>query len=317
MNLTKYENTVTKAQIFPMFGNEEAARVFDSMDITETSRKDYKARIPDFLTFVAARGSIYQNILLDYKTSLDTRLYTGRDGKTKVITAATKNKYLTTAKLYLRQLHRLFSLPDYSTAAKVFKQSDKHKRPGINTDEMSKVAAAIAALPADLKGTRAKALFCLLAFQGLRQIEIRRLRVSDIDFSNGIALIQGKGKDDTEPITLHPKTAAALRDYIQFLGSPEGYIFQSIGNRKSTGMVSMMTLQREIKTFFKEYGINKTVHGFRHFYITQLLERKDIRDVRKFSRHKNFDMLIIYDDERDTRKKAPEMFDILNDVINF
>jgi len=297
---------------FPKLNINEARRIFDSLDISETTRTDYKARISDFLSFSANRG-IYQNILLDYKADLNNRLIQSA-GSTKPISTATKNKYLATAKIYLRQLHRLFNLPDYSKIAKGFKQSKKHKREGVSRPEMDQLVKQISNLPNDIRGKRARALFTLLTFQGLRQIEIRRLRVTDIDLKNEIAFITGKGSEDRELIYLHTETVKALRAYFPFSGASDGYLFQSLGNRKSKGMISLMTLQREIKALFDACQITKTVHGFRHFYITQLLERFDVRTVRKFSRHSNLEMLIVYDDETDTRRRAGEIFKALSDV---
>lgn len=309
----RQNNPATTPVNIPVFSLTEAQRIFDSLDITPGTRADYQSRIHDFLKFAEGRGRIYQNILIDYKTELAGRLISA-GGVVKPISTATKNKYLAAAKIYLSQLHRLFGFPDYSKFAKGFKQSKKHKKEGLNRSEMERLVNALHKLPKDIKGLRARALFTLLTFQGLRQIELRRLRVSDVDLKNEVAFIEGKGAEDREMIYLHGETVKALQNYITARGG-SGYLFQSIGNRKSSGMISTMTLQREIKALFTVCGIEKTVHGFRHFYITQLLEKHDARTVRKFSRHKNLEMLIVYDDELDTRKKTADIFNTLSQAI--
>lgn len=50
------------------------------------------------------------------------------------------------------------------------------------------------------KATRV--LFCLLALQGMRQIEIIRLNIEDISLVHKKAFVQGKGSDDKESIYL-------------------------------------------------------------------------------------------------------------------
>lgn len=70
-----------------------------------------------------------------------------------------------------------------------------------------------------------------------------------------------------------------------------------------------MTVKRDLRAVLEPLGIEKTTHGFRHFYITTLLNKLDIRDVRKFSRHKNLEMLIVYDGELDIKSKSIEVFD--------
>lgn len=296
---------------YPIFDTDQARRLFDSLDVSEVTRSDYKARIKDFLDFVATRG-IYSNILLDYKTDLTNRITV-----TGALSVSTKNKYLATARAYLKICSKLFDLPDYSKDVKGFSQNKKHKKAGLTEAEIRHINNAAFGSITGVKQTRARALFCLLTFQGLRQIEIRRLRISDIDLKAATAFIQGKGSDDKEMIYLHPETVKAITIYLADLkargGNSNGYLFQSIGNRKSAALISTMTLQREIKAIFKLCGIDgKTVHGFRHYYVTRLLKSFDIHTVRKFSRHKNLEMLIVYDDEISTKGKAAEIFSALS-----
>ena len=157
------------------------------------------------------------------------------------------------------------------------------------------------------RNTRIKALFSLLAFQGLRQIEIIRLDVTDLDLINATAFIRGKGQDDKELIHLHPETVNTLKIYLKMNKIADGALFMSLGNRKSY-RITTMTVKRDLRAVLKPLGIEKTTHGFRHFYITTLLKKFDVRDVRKFSRHKNLEMLIVYDDELDIKSKSSEVF---------
>jgi len=61
---------------------------------------------------------------------------------------------------------------------------------------------------------RLKAILSLLIFQGLRQIEITRLNVSDIDLKNKTANILGKGRDDKELVHLHSIAVKVLKEYL-------------------------------------------------------------------------------------------------------
>jgi len=85
-------------------------------------------------------------------------------------------------------------------------------------------------------------------------------------------------------------------------------LFRSLGNRKSKRL-SPRTLKRDFAGLFKGLNICKTVHGFRHYYITRLLKSFEVSVVRKFSRHKSLDMLIVYDDEIDLLAKKDKVFD--------
>lgn len=277
---------------------EKAKSIFSSLDVSEATRKDYCARIGTFLQYIQKDGFTL-NSYLSFKRHLENKTD---------YTVATKNKYLATAKIFLKELNRQGVIPvDITQNVKLFKQSNKHKREGLNEKEVLALAERLKNMPINPINARLRAFFCLLAFQGLRQIEITRLNVDDVNLPNSTAFIRGKGCDDKELIYLAPETIKALRVYFQTNRVGSGALFKSLGNRKSERLNSM-TIKREFKNLFKESDIDKTTHGFRHFYITTLLKSLDVRDVRKFSRHKNLEMLIVYDDEIDIKNKTVDVF---------
>ena len=272
--------------------------IFDGLDISETTRKEYSARIGLFLSYVRTRGFNQQSYLY-FKRYLQ--------GRTDY-SVATKNKYLATARVFLRELTRRGKLPfDVTHSVKQFRQSKRHRREGLSDKEIHLLGVKLKYLPDTPRNSRLRALFSLLAFQGLRQIEIVRLDVEDVDLARKIAYIHGKGEDDKEPIYLAPATVKALKEYLKAHKLTDGTLFRSMGNRK-TERLSTMTIKREIGELLAELGIEKTVHGFRHFYVTELLKSMDVRDVRKFSRHRSLEMLMVYDDEVSVKEKAQHVF---------
>ena len=46
-------------------------------------------------------------------------------------------------------------------------------------------------------------------------------------------------------------------------------------------------------------------------YVTELLKTMDMRDVRKFSRHRSLEMLMVYDDETCVEQKAQHVFNVM------
>lgn len=274
--------------------------IFDSLDVSESTRQEYCHRIGLFLSY-AQRYGFNQQSYLAFKRYLDGR---------SDYAVSTKNKYLITAKIFLRELVRRGVLPiDVTQNVKLFKQSKRHRRQGLTDTEVKLLGVKIQALPKTARNSRLRAMFSLLAYQGLRQIEIVRLDVEDIDLEKETALILGKGEDDKELIYLTPVTARAVRDYIR-LHNPKGALFSSMGNRKRDRL-STRTIKREFQTLFTQLGYEKTVHGFRHFYITELLKNMDMRDVRKFSRHRSMEMLIVYDDEVSLKEKTAKVFQVM------
>lgn len=274
--------------------------IFDGIDTKESTRIDYKYRIKLFLKYLNENGELFNyNSFLGYKRYLEQR------GEFKI---TTKNKYLATAKILLKELNRRGKIPvDITQNIKSFKQNKKHKKDGLSEDEMSRVVELIRKLPSNSRTFRLKAMFTLLALQGLRQIEIIRLDAEDLDLYANRAFVQGKGEDDKEPIYLHPQTVEALKGHLRANKIGSGAVFKSLGNRQSE-RITTKTIRREIGKILEISEIEKTTHGFRHFFVTKLLSQFDVRDVRKFSRHKSLEMLIVYDDEIDIKHKSEEVF---------
>jgi len=273
--------------------------IFNSIDVSNTTKKEYLNRIKLFLVFIKEK-EINNNTFLEYKHYLRDR---------NDFATATKNKYLATARVFLKELTRKGYIPvDITLNIKTFNQSKKHKIEGLKQAEIEHLVAELNKLSLTPKNARKKAFFCLLALQGLRQIEIIRLGFKDIDFVNKTMLVKGKGMDDKEIVYLAPQTVKKLKDYIKISKIRSGSLFQSLGNRKRERL-STMTIKREMGELFEKIGVSKTVHGFRHYFITKLLENLDVRDARKFSRHKSLEMLIVYDDEIDLREKSSVVFE--------
>ncbi len=264
--------------------------IFDSLDITESTKQDYLARLPYFLGF-ANRDGITRDLLLNYKKHLRSRTDLG---------VASKNKYLAVARLTMKELYRQGYISiDLSLNVKSFQQSQKHKVDGLNDTEMSQLLEHLETLPNDFKSIRLRALVSLLLYQGLRQIEICRLDVTDVDLANRRLYVLGKGRDDREPIYLHPQTAKALTAYTKASRVKDGALFTSLWGQSKGKRLSTRGLRHIIQETLQSIGVNRTVHGFRHTFTTKLIKAYDgnLTTVARFTRHRNMDTLIIYNDE--------------------
>ena len=79
----------------------------------------------------------------------------------------------------------------------------------------------------------------------------------------------------------------------------------------------LATSKREMKEFPRfpidrgsicSWSTDKTVHGFRHYFITHLLKSFDVGTVREFPRHKSLDMIIGSDDKVNLDEKKDKVF---------
>lgn len=130
---------------------------------------------------------------------------------------------------------------------------------------------------------------------GLRNSELCRLKVTDIDFDRQcIAVRQGKGKSDRT--VMLPQT---FRQHLRSLcenRSPNDFLFPSTQHRANRH-ISPRTLQRWVKVAVSLAGVAKhiTPHSFRHAFATHLLENgTDIRFIQKLLGHQRLETTTIY-----------------------
>lgn len=280
---------------------DNAQKVFDLLDVSPMTRDDYKRSIKVFIAFMKERTLDY-NSFLAFKQHLKSRIE---------ISVSTKNKYLISARILLKELHRLGQIPfDITNNIKGFNQGRKHKREGVNETEVQHLCEKIKLLPPNFYNLRLKAILSLLIFQGFRQMEIVGLNVDDVDFVVRTARIIGKGKDDYEVIHLHPEAVKSLREYMSGCKIADGALFFSHSNNGKNTRLTTRSLRRIVKSTFKVSGIDKCTHGFRHYFTTKLLEtfKGDLLRVAELTRHKTLDMLQVYNDSRMTIENLPKYY---------
>ena len=284
----------------------EAVKAFDLLPVNETTRADYKARIGLYVDFINQHG-LNRNTLLDYRRYLDSRTD---------YSVSTKNKYFTSAKRYTGVLHTAGLLPVDITKdisgkdLKGFKQNKKHKKDGLQIDEVQRLSEYLQALEPTLPNYRLKAMLALFMYQGLRQIEVTRLDVTDLDLKNGKAFIKGKGRDDKEPIALHPYTAQALADYLKVSGKKSGALFTSNSNNSYNQRMTTRGLRKVITGVLDNLDIDNSVHGFRHYFTTTMVKhyKGDLLTVAHYTRHKNLEMLQVYNDAINAEADLPRYY---------
>lgn len=285
------------------------AQIFANLDVSENTRQEYSSRIKLFAQFVQERN-FNKNSYLEYKRHLSQKTD---------LTVSTKNKYLIVARVYCKELHRQGFIPlDITQNIKSFKQSRKHKKDGLTEEEVQKILTYLQNHEEIRDTCRKKALLSLLILQGLRQIEIVRLNVTDIDTVSKVALVQGKGQDDTEAIDLHPVTVSALRDYLKQYRIADGALFTSTSNNSRNQRLTTKSIRNIINPLLRSLEIGKTVHGFRHYFVTQLVKeyKGDLLSVIRYSRHKSIEMVQIYDDSVKHKADLPRFYKTF-ESINF
>jgi len=275
--------------------------VFKTADLRESTLKQYMYAIKPFMAFMA-ENNLSSSTLLDYKRQL------AADAN---IATPTRNNYLSTAVVFMRQLNKIGKIPNWADGVKSFTESKGHKKEGPDSKEIRKLVVYMSKLEPSPATARFKALFCLKYYQGLRDVEIHRLEVSDLNLPDATAMVQRKASDDKELIYLFPNTVKALSLYLKAADVTSGAVFISFDPANFGNRLSRRSLYEIMATAFRETGIakkavptakryRKSPHGMRHRFTTKLLEifEGDARKVMQFTGHKDIRTVLIYDDSR-------------------
>ena len=293
--------------IIAITDKQKIDNIFNFLDVSESTREDYKYRIGLFIKHTQEYG-INNNTFLEYKRILSNR---------NDLSVSTKNKYLASTRIFLKELNRQGLFPiDITQNIKSFKQGKKHKKDGFNDEEINMIVSAIHNKVNNPKNARLKAILSLLVLQGLRQCEIIRLDYQDIDFVSKVAFIRGKGRDDKEAIDLHPSTIKALKEYVNMCNVADGVLFPSQSNNNRGQRMTTRALRQIVKKFIINLGIEKSVHGFRHYFTTKLVKnyKGDLLQVAKYTRHASLEMLQVYNDNINNKADLPKYYKVFNDV---
>jgi len=283
--------------------------ILNRLDIAESSKLDYQNRISSFVTFVDDSG-LNRDSFINFKQYLAKRNDLG---------VSSKNKQLTVARILLKELHRLGLIPvDITVNVKSFIQSKKHKVSGVSENEISSLLDYLNQLPPTPQNLRIKAILSLLVLQGLRQIELTRLDILDLDLVAKTALIKGKGRDDKELIDLHPITVKILNNYLQSNKIADGALFVSNSNHAKNTRLTTRSIRRIVQDVFKQVGIRKNTHGLRHYFTTKLIQtyKSDLLEVARYTRHRSLEMLQVYNDSIKRKQDLPRYYEVFNE-LNF
>ena len=146
-----------------------------------------------------------------------------------------------------------------------------------------------------------KILIGLLYGCGLRCMEVRNVRLGDLDFDRKqLRVVQGKGKKDRYvPLSAH--LIRGLKSYLD-AEKPNDWIFngQPFPNRAGgdfDSRYSQRGVQWAIKQVSKQVGITKEVHvhTLRHSFATHLLEDgMDIITLKNLLGHENLETTMEY-----------------------
>lgn len=164
--------------------------------------------------------------------------------------------------------------------------------------ELLKAAETI---EANAMRARNVAILHLLHDLALRRGEVASLDLEHVAKDCSSVAILGKGRRRRETLSVPGPCREALAAWIEVRGDRPGPLFFRL-DRDSLDPTRLTThsIYNICKKLGESIGIKVTPHGLRHTAITTALDRTNgnLREVKKFSRHKKTDTLMVYDDRR-------------------
>jgi len=216
----------------------------------------------------------------------------------------TVNLALSAVRSFYRYLAEAGAI-DYSPAGDVRgvkrSKSTRHKRSALTVSE---VRAVLDTCDQTTAGARDLAMIVLMAYCGLRTIEIHRVNIDNLgtEGERMVLHVQGKGRIEADEIAVIPRSQEPIiRAWLserRRLGSEDPALFVSLSNRTLGQRLSTRAIRDIITGQFHRAGVvgdTKTTHSLRHTAITQAIKNGGSpMQVQAMARHASFDTTLGY-----------------------
>lgn len=279
---------------------------YESIDVNKETIKTYKKGINNFLSWIRTNSITYidKKVLLRYKEYL---LETYRD--------TTANTYLSGVRNLFDFLEE-FGIPNLMRNIKGIKIDKGFRKQPLTKEQVLKIRKDRSSNLETLQDYRDYAIFNLLLFNGLREIELYRANIEDITQMNGkyVLKIQGKGKTDKGQVAiLTDSVLIPLLAYLDKRGQDEYKpLFIGLASNKYGTRLTTKSIGRIIKRMLVNNGYisrELTTHSLRHTALTSALKGgATLQETKELGRHSDINTTLIYSHNIDRVENAPEYY---------
>lgn len=285
--------TIPKSALFSDW-SDYLALLVRAGKLTETTRTTYQAGMRKFTEWAEGNpdktGAL---VILEWQAAMLEHGY--KHKSVNLWLAGVKSFYS-----WALQSGRLDHDPTQGIKQEKVKRAARHERDILTGEEMRRLLAQ-AARDQSPAGIRNQAIIYLLAFSGMRSVEVYRSNYEDIQPKGGrmVLMLQGKGhtsKDDY--IVINERLEPALYSWLEIRGNQPGALFVSLSDRSKGERLSLRAIRAIVKQLYQAAGIigeHKSTHSLRHTVATHLLAKGvPPQRVMQVTRHKDVSTLMIY-----------------------
>ena len=274
-----------------MTGSVESFLVFLRYEkgYSEHTLQAYAHDISEFLNFVEGKG--WDPLSLEYA---QIREYITQLGKTHESSSVARK--LSSLRSFYRYLIREKKTSVNPFALVRFPRKRRHLPHVFSVEEVFKLLS-------DLPNTspremRNRCLFLLMYACGLRISEVTHLRLSDINFSQGVLIIRGKRKKMRE-VPMGKEASRALREYLAIRKEISPYAAQSeaVFLTRSGRCITPRMVRYIFSQAVDEIALSRHLspHALRHSFATHLLENgASLRAIQEMLGHTSLSTTQVY-----------------------
>jgi site-specific recombinase XerD len=149
-------------------------------------------------------------------------------------------------------------------------------------------------------GLRDYCLTVCMVDLGLRPVEVRRLSLSDLDWTNGVLHVPPTKTDRGRDLPLTPRIASALRTYVERKRprTDSGSMFVRHHTSRGDGSLSKNTIHHVLQAAYARCGFPSSWSGgyrLRHTFATRLHARGvDLKNIADLLGHRHLQTTTIY-----------------------
>ncbi|RME25143.1 MAG: integrase [Deltaproteobacteria bacterium] len=215
------------------------------------------------------------------------------------LAASTVNRRLASLRSLVKLANTLGLLP-WELQVKNLRAESYRDTRGPGSEGFARLLVVLADRRSGPKAVRDRAIVRLLYDLALRRAEVVGLDVEHVDLGGGTVEVQGKGRTARLKLTLPEPTRAALAAWLAVRGREPGPLFTNFDRARKGQRLTGRSVHRMVSRLGREAGITARPHGLRHASITAGLDltNGDVRAVQRFSRHRNLNTVMVYDDAR-------------------
>lgn len=230
----------------------------------DTTLKNYTSYITRFADWLKAQGIIepVKGDIQNYKAALSN----------EGLEAGTQAQYMRAVRHFFKWAAGEQLYIDVSANVKPLKQPQNiHKKDALQREDVPLIADSIDR--STEAGKRIYAMYMLCITCGLRDVELSRADMQDLQTERGrtYLYIQGKGHDSKDaPVLIVPDVLNALREYLESRTdkpTSKSPLFVSTSNRSKGQRIAPSTISSMLKDMLKAAGYDSkrlTAHSLRH-----------------------------------------------------